>query len=279
MSLRLQILSPSSCRLRWRHRLRALAGSLLLVSGTACALAGNDPAAAVVAEAPCGVPTGLLQHNPPLRNVAKALNGKRLKVLVWGTRSTAGAGTSGTDQAYPAHLRARLAERYPGVALEVEVLSQPGQTATQMVRGLQPEVIARKPDLVVWQTGSADAVRNTSLQEFGRAVSRALKTLRGRNIDVMLMDMQYGPYSDLLANFRPYRGYLWWASRQEDVALLPRYQIMELWEEQGRFDLGTEDRKLQRVNADAIHACLGDLLGWMVIDATERAAGPTDDQR
>jgi acyl-CoA thioesterase I len=251
---------------------RALAGSLLLVFGISCAQAGNNPAAAVVAEAPCGVPTDLLQHNPPLRNVAKALSEKRLKVLVWGTRSTGGAGTSGTDQAYPAHLRARLAERYPDVKLEVEVLSQPGQIATQMVRGLQPEVIARKPDLVVWQTGSADAVRNTSLQEFGRAVSRALRTLRGRNIDVMLMDMQYGPYSDLLANFRPYRGYLWWASRQEDVALLPRYQIMELWEEQGRFDLGTEDRKLQRVNADAIHACLGDLLGWMVIDAAERGA-------
>lgn len=232
---------------------------------------GGVPALAAVedAEVPCGVPTELLQHNPPLANSARALGDGRLVVAVWGTRSSTD-GASGTDQAYPAHLRASLAQRFPAADIRVEVVSQPGQTAAQMLRNIGA-VQALRPDLVIWQTGSADAARNASLQQFGRSVARGLERLRERGADVILMDMQYGPYTELLTNAKPYRGYLWWVSRQQDVGLMPRYQVMEHWSEQGRFDLSTEDRERQRANADAIHACLGEALGWMIAEGVERA--------
>ncbi|THF61623.1 SGNH/GDSL hydrolase family protein [Pseudothauera rhizosphaerae] len=243
----------------------------LIAAALACAL-GGAPASAAAEEAeapPCGVPAELLQHNPPLANSARALGGGRLTVVVWGTRSSTD-GASGTSQAYPAHLRASLARHYPSADIRVEVVSQPGHTAVRMLRNIGA-VQALRPDLVIWQTGTADAVRNASLQQFGRAVARGLKSLRERGADVILMDMQYGPYTELLTNAKPYRGYLWWVSRRENVGLMPRYQVMEHWSEQGRFDLATEDRDLQRANADAIHACLGETLGWMIADAVERA--------
>lgn len=261
----------------FRARRRGLAASVLLaltllaapaVAGDTERRGGDD--SDIVAEAPCGVPTALLRHNPPLAASGRALDRRRLQVVVWGTRSSTAAGTSGADQAYPNHLRDRLAERYPEADIRVELVSQPGLTAAQMLRGIGA-VQALKPDLVIWQTGSTDAARGVPLQEFGRAVARGLATLRARGADVMLMDMQYGPYAELLTNSKPYRGYLWWVSREENVGLLPRYQVMEHWSEQGRFDLATDDRARQRANADAIHACLGDLLGWMIVDAVERA--------
>lgn len=255
---------PPLPRIR-RHRLAGVALVLALLAGPAEA-ADNE----VVAEAPCGVPTTLLLHNPPLVASGRALERGHLRVVVWGTRSSTAAGTSGDDQAYPSQLRERLAERYPEAEIRVDLVSQPGLTAAQMLRGISA-VQALKPDLVIWQTGSTDAARGVPLQEFGRSVARGLSMLRARGADVMLMDMQYGPYTELLTNSKPYRGYLWWVSRQEDVGLLPRYQIMEHWSDQGRFDLATDDRNLQRANADAIHACLGDLFGWMIVDAVERA--------
>lgn len=250
----------------WRGT-RLLAGyalALAIALGHSAARAADEEP-----EAACGVPVELLQHNPPLPNSARALASGRLVIVVWGTRSSTD-GSSGTEQAYPQHLRASLKRRFPAADIRIEVVSQPGHTAAQMLRNIAA-VQAFRPDLVIWQTGSTDAARNAPLQEFGRSVARGLKRLREQGAEVMLMDMQYGPYAELLTNSKPYRGYLWLVSRQEDVGLMPRYQVMEHWAGQGRFDLAAEDRARQRANADAIHACLGDLLAWMVGDAVDRA--------
>jgi acyl-CoA thioesterase I len=245
--------------------------ALAVCAAFALALTAPPATAQVLSELPCGVPTTLVQHNPPLTRVARALDARKLRIVVWGTRSSVGGATSGAGRAFPDQLRVLLAEHYPRTSVRIETVVQPGETAAQMLRQLNGKVLALKPDLVIWQTGSVDAARNVSLQEFGRAVSHGLHALRDGDTDVMLMDMQYGPHADLLADFDSHRGYLWSVSRREEVGLLPRYQIMELWSEQGRFDLATDNPAQQRANADAIHACLGELLEWMIVDAAERA--------
>jgi len=240
--------------------------ALLPLAGTAAA-GGTERA--------CDVPAELLYHNPPLHRVHKALAEGRLDILILGTGSTAGAGTSDSQHAYPERLRQHLADAHPGLELHIQVASHPGQTAQQLQRIL-PTLLRHQTDLVIWQTGSADAARKLSLQSFGQAISTGLRSIRNRGADVILMDMQYAPYTLMMADFNSYRGYLWWKSRQEDVGLLPRYQIMEYWYEQGRFDLATDDPAQQRANADAIHDCLGQLLATMTTEGAAHAAPAGD---
>lgn len=230
--------------------------------------------AAAGSQPPCGIDAGLLQQNPPLPRVAHALAAGRLHVVVLGTGSTGGAGTSDRALSYPQRLRERLQARYPEVELRLDVLVRPGQTATQMQREFVRGGPTATADLVIWQSGSVDAVRQAPLQHYGQAVSRGVAHLRRSGADVLLMDMQYGPYAELVANFRPYQGYLWWASRELGVGLVPRYQMMEAWSAEGRFDFASDDPQQQRATADAVHACLGGVLDWMIADGVGQARRP-----
>lgn len=236
----------------------------LLAWGHAKSADGADGALA------CGVPAELLHHNPPLPRVRQALAAGRLHILILGTGSTAGAGTSSAAQAYPERLRQHLAAARPGLDLRIEIASYPGQTAPQLLHRL-PILLRNPTDLVIWQTGSVDAMHKLSLQSFGQAISAGLRSIRQRGADVILMDMQYAPHSLLMGDLESYRSYLWWKSRQEEVGLLPRHQIMAQWFEEGRFDLATDQPELQRANADAIHDCLGQLLAHMTLNGAAQS--------
>jgi hypothetical protein len=53
-----------------------------------------------------------------------------------------------------------------------------------------------KPDLVVWQTGTIDAIRRVEPEEFRSALDEGIETLQNSGTDVILMNMQYSPRTD-----------------------------------------------------------------------------------
>ena len=134
--------------------------------------------------------------------------------MVVGTGSSILAGPDGPQSAYPARLEAALARRLPGVAVKVV---DPGALAPDD-RRIWPAALSKvladeKPDLVIWQTGTVDAIRRIDPDVFRDALSHGLDDLHKGGADVILMNMQYsprtesmialGPFVDTLAGRRP----------------------------------------------------------------------------
>src|SRR5262249_37017325 len=57
---------------------------------------------------------------------------------------------------------------------------------------MKQEVAETKPDLVVWQVGTNDALRHVSVDKFKSCLKRTLAWLAEKKIDVVLLDPQYG---------------------------------------------------------------------------------------
>ena len=58
---------------------------------------------------------------------------------------------------------------------------------------LESDVLSHKPDLVVWQLGSNDAVWRGIVGNVEEMITDAVKRLKAANTDVVLVDLQYAP--------------------------------------------------------------------------------------
>src|SRR5258706_4297061 len=157
------------------------------------ALAG-PAGAADGGHAPCLCPAELVALGGALPHAsAEIRDHQALRIVALGSSSTYGTGASVEAATYPSRLQAELTQMFPGVKLEVINKGVPGEIAADMVGRLAQDVLALSPDLVVWQTGTNDALRDLPVDEFARVTTDRLAQLHAANIDVLLMDAHYSP--------------------------------------------------------------------------------------
>ena len=129
---------------------------------------------------------------------------QRLTIAVVGTGSSILAGPEGPRSAYPARLEATLMQRLPSVAVKVVTLVRTRMSAEDFARGMGKLLIDEKPDLVIWQTGTLDAIRRIDTDVFRTALDEGVETLQKAGVDVILMNMQYSPRTDMMVALGPY---------------------------------------------------------------------------
>ena len=81
-------------------------------------------------------------------------------------------GPNGAKNAYPARLQQALTEKLPGVAVTVTTDVKAKRTAAEMVKTLPPALAAAKPALVIWQTGTVDAMQAVDTDQFSAALDQ-----------------------------------------------------------------------------------------------------------
>jgi len=212
----------------------------------------------------CAVPDNLLLFDNNLTRVATAAGKQhQLAISVLGTGSSMLAGAEGPSLAYPARLEAALNQRLSKVTVKVSTRTKNGQTADIMRRSMKDLLVGEKPDLVIWQTGTVDAIRRVELDEFRAALEDGVETLQAGGSDVMLMNMQYSPRTESMIPVGPYVDEMRAVAQQRDVPLFDRLSIMRYWSDEGAFDFyaaGKDNGLAQRV-----HDCLGRAIGALVI--------------
>jgi hypothetical protein len=230
-------------------------------------LAGLLTAAAARAEdAPqsCEVPAYLLTSESALPKVADAVkSGHPLEILVVGSRSSTINTSDGT--AYPGRLQAVLREKLPSVAINVSVELQVKKTADEAAGGFVKLLEAKKPTLVIWQTGTVDAMRSIDPDDFRSAVDEGVAALQNAGTDVVLMNLQYSPRTETMISATPYLDNMRVVAQQHEVPLFDRFAIMRHWNDQGDFDLFSASHGIEL--AKRVHDCLGRALSKFVIDA------------
>jgi lysophospholipase L1-like esterase len=239
---------------------------LILVLGLAM-LAGlltAAPARAEDAPASCEVPAYLLTSESALPKVANAVkNSHSLDILVVGSRSSTINTTDGS--AYPGRLQAVLHDKLPSVTVNVSVEIQAKKTADEVASGLAKLVESKKPTLVIWQTGTVDAMRSIDPDDFRVAVDDGVAALQNAGADVILMNLQYSPRTETMISAPPYLDNMRVVAQQHDVPLFDRFAIMRQWNDSGDFDLFSASHGLEL--AKRVHDCLGRALSTFVIDA------------
>ncbi len=243
--------------------LAGLAVALSAPAGTAVAAEGHK----------CEIPGYLLSGNNELKHVAEAVKkDRRLTIAVVGTGSSILAGPDGPRSAYPARLEAALQQRLPSVAVKVVTLVRTRMSAEDLAQGMAKLLVDEKPDLVIWQTGTLDAIRRIEPDDFRAALEEGVETLHKGGADVILMNMQYSPRTDIMVALGPYADNMRVVAQQHEIPLFDRHAIMRHWSDTGAFDLYAAGK--DNVLAHRVHDCIGRAIASMIIDAAH--LGPAE---
>jgi hypothetical protein len=214
----------------------------------------------------CDVPGYLLFGEADLNRVAAAVKDNRqLDIAIIGTGSSTLGGPEG--KAYPARLEAALKARLPNVAVRVTTHAAARQTAANMWDEIKKILQDQKPTLIVWQTGTVDAMRGIEPDDFGSTLNEAVERIQNAGTDVMLMNMQYSPRTESMIAVGPYAENMRWVSQQRSVPLFDRFGIMRHWSDTGVFDLYTPTKAFGV--AQKVHECIGRALATQIIDAAQ----------
>jgi hypothetical protein len=220
--------------------------------------------------AECRVADDLIEADFPLPQVTRALAAKRFNILVVGAGSSVLPGANGVRNAYPARLERALTEKLPGVSIKVTTDVKSRRTAADMVATLPAALSGAKPALVVWQTGTVDAMLGVDPDEFSATLERGIAMLHTTGADVVLVNAQYSPRTESLIALSTYEDDMRWIAVQQEIPLFDRFSIMKLWSESGTFDLSSATKKLEI--AERIHNCIGRLLADLIIKSSQPAA-------
>jgi hypothetical protein len=241
-----------------------LAGFLAAVSARA-----EDAPAAPAAPPACEIPDYLLSGDDALLpKVAEAIKaGGPLNILVVGSRSsTINVSANASEAAaYPRQMQAALKEKLPSIEVNLSVEIQAKKTAEEVATGLKKLVEGKKPTLVIWQTGTVDAMRSIDPDDFRAAVDEGVVALRDAGTDAILINPQYSPRTESMISASAYLDNMRVVAQEHEVPLFDRFALMQIWADAGVFDLFTAVHSSEL--AKQVHSCLGRALSQFIIAA------------
>ena len=172
-----------------------------------------------------------IPHIPHAR-AALAAN-QPVVIVALGSSSTRGWMATDVGHSYPALLQRYLNDNVPRLSAAVINRGIGGQDAPEELARLDADVLAIRPQLVIWQAGANGALRDTSPAAFKHLMQEGIAQLKAAGTDVILMDNQRSPR--LLAS--PDHALLEAAMRDvaqaTSVNLFPRTTLMDQWAESG----------------------------------------------
>jgi hypothetical protein len=247
--------------------MRALITGPLIAGLCAAVLIGPLSAAE---EGACYVAGSLVHTDFALPHMAAAIERKHVSIVVMGSASSSLPGAEGPAKAYPARFQESLTKRLAGVTVKVVARTKARETASEMVKALRQLLLAdEKPDLVVWQTGTVDAMLGVDPDEFQTALGTGLDVLRVGKTDAVFVNMQYSPRTDSMISLGAYVDAMRFVALQREIPLFDRLGVMKDWNEMGVFDLSTATKKIDV--AERVHDCIGRMLARLVVDGATLA--------
>lgn len=242
---------------------------LMLAVLFACGTAGHaqDSDAAASASAACLVfKKGLSLGAPLLRTKAKLQAGGLLTVVALGSSSTTGFGMLHSGGAFPDVMKRELLRLRPSARIELINSGRIMENIPDNIARLDNDVLRYKPDLVVWQLGSNDAVWRGIADNAKEMLNAAVKRLKAANADVVLVDLQYAPLVLLTTRHVRMGKIIADVAHEQGVGQFPRFDLMKRAVDGGVKGLVGWDGLHKTAEG---HRCVGIALAQM-IDAAAR---------
>ena len=205
--------------------MRSFAASLLLLvaGGTAGAQTAPPPLSPQ-----CEAPGADIATTAPLPHLAERLgHGEPLRILAIGSSSTWGIGASSRRKTYPAQLRGILEASLKGTTALITNRGVSGEVAQTTAERLRTEVALEKPDVVLWQVGTNDALARVPAEDFEKTVQSTVEWLKASDIDVVLVGLQYTPKFARDEGYFAIREVLRRVAAAQNVLYVRRYDAMQ----------------------------------------------------
>jgi lysophospholipase L1-like esterase len=210
---------------------RSIGGAAVLIAS----IAFLSPASG--AEKPCPSAVQSLQRGAPLRELAESVAAREpVRIVAIGSSSTEGVGASSKSAAYPAQLEGQLRAAWRLGNVEVENAGIGGETADQTIARLEAS-LAKKPDLVIWQVGTNDAVRGGDETAFQAVVERGVRAARQAGVDLVLLDQQFYPGIKDLDRYQRFVRIVAQVGREYRVSVFSRFALMKGWASEGAAEI------------------------------------------
>jgi acyl-CoA thioesterase-1 len=239
---------------------------------TQAVLTGPSAAAAPVdSHAACKVVASQDRLDYPLARVSRHLETERsIKIVAIGSSSTAGAGASSPDAAYPSRLEAELTKHFLWRDITVVNSGANGEEAGDMLARFDTSVIAEQPDLVIWQIGTNWLLRDRPLDPKATVLHEGLARLKAIHSDVILIDPQFAPKVIAKADAEGMVAQIAAIAKEQSVDLFRRFALMKRWHQTDHMPFDAF------VSPDGVHmndwsyGCLAKWLGTAIEEAATR---------
>ena len=218
----------------------------------------------------------LARFDRPLQRVAQRVSTHQgLKIVAIGSSSTYGEGASTPEWSYPNRLRLELAYRFPGQDIAVVNRGVNGDNDADKRDRFERDVIAEKPDVVLWQLGTNSMLGGAPMETHLAVLRGGVDHLRkATGADIVLIDPQYAPKVIRGAGANAIVAMIAETARGANVNLFRRYELMRRWREveQIAFDKFISPDELHM--NDWSYACVARALGIAIADAATRPTVP-----
>jgi acyl-CoA thioesterase-1 len=248
---------------------RLLSRWAIVIAATA---AGAAPAPAMAPGLPlfdeCAAPVPHISLVGTLHRTASRLKSKTgVRILAIGSSSTQGIGASSPSFSYPAQLESALTQRYPGREIRVVNAGVGGETADITLHRMDRELDQNKPDLVLWQVGTNDAMRaSMSETAFEGIVESGVRSIERDGRDIILVDQQFFKRAADPARYERFVGILERVAREKHLNLFSRYRVMKFWDAARRGGVETMLAQDGFHMNDRGYACVANLLANYIQD-------------
>ncbi len=247
-------------------------GTALTVAAVAAVMPlsvrAETPAAPAAA---CVAPGDLVRLDHPLRRTARRLAaGQPISIVAIGSSSTAGAGATSPAMSYPSRLAVELKTLFPRASINVVNRGVSGETAKDMLARFSHEVIAEKPDVVVWQVGSNSVLRDQPLAPAGALIREGVRMLKDAGADVILMNPQYAPKVIAKHDAELMVDLISLAAKEANVDLFQRFAVMRYWRLTENIPFETFVSPDELHMNDWSYGCVAKLLAGAIAEAAMR---------
>lgn len=248
----------------WAKRAFAVAALIAIAAFPAVPRAEN-------ATPTCDAPFSMIRFTNPLTRVAEVLkSGKPITIVAIGSSSTAGSGASSPAATYPSRLAVELTQRLAGHPTTVLNRGVGGEEVGDMLKRFDTDVIAAKPDLVLWQLGTNSVIRNDKLDGQDVAIREGITKIRSSGADIVLIDPQFAPKVIVNPEATRMVELIAGVAKREDINLFPRFDVMRRWHDVDHMPFKTF------VSPDGLHmndwsyGCLAKAIGVAISEAAQR---------
>jgi lysophospholipase L1-like esterase len=191
-----------------------------------------------------------------------------IQILAIGSSSTEGVGASSATLTYPNQLKVALEALVPDAEVTVQNSGIGGETADTTVARLEQAVSQpSKPDIVIWQVGTNDAVRGGDEGQFRALLQRGITAAQRAGVDIVLLDQQFYPKIPDLQRYERYVGMVGEIAAAAEVGVFSRYHLMKEWDRSHPGLLNAMLSKDQFHMGDRGYRCLARALGREIASA------------
>jgi len=241
---------------------------LILVAGPISSRAGQAPA-----QAACPASAEFTTPDSPLPALAAAIkSGGPVDILAVGSATTVGDQPgAGHHTAFPFRMIEALHAAHPDLAFGLTIRGGRGMTAQEMLPLLKAALASRHYALVLWQTGTVEAVRGQDPDQLQTALQEGIDDVLQAGADVVLIDSQFSRFLRANTNLDPYEMTMQEVAVMPGVVLFHRFDLMQSWADGGGVDLENASRADREHLMVQLHSCLGEALTRFVLTGAAMA--------